>query len=90
MNIPGHLDTTLNDHYYFNDVDVSTLDDDALLIIRNKETGFIFYNFNLFPRLNVIQNVELPFIYAGTPGAKLKEKSVEVLDRVGAVGSYEL
>ncbi|MDD4631223.1 MAG: ABC transporter ATP-binding protein [Proteiniphilum sp.] len=83
MNILGCLDTASSGHYYFNDVDVSTLDDDALSIMRNKEIGFIFQNFNLLPRLNAIQNVELPLIYAGTPGAERKERALKALDRVG-------
>ncbi|MGJ7025729.1 putative ABC transporter ATP-binding protein YknY [bioreactor metagenome] len=83
MNILGCLDTASSGHYYFNDVDVSTLDDDALSIMRNKEIGFIFQNFNLLPRLNAIQNVELPLIYAGTPGAERKERALRALDRVG-------
>ena len=83
MNILGCLDIASSGHYYFNDVDVSTLDDDALSIMRNKEIGFIFQNFNLLPRLNAIQNVELPLIYAGTPGAERKERALRALDRVG-------
>lgn len=83
MNILGCLDTVSSGHYYFNEMDVSTLDDDALSIMRNKEIGFIFQNFNLLPRLNAIQNVELPLIYAGTPGAERKERALRALNRVG-------
>jgi putative ABC transport system ATP-binding protein len=83
MNILGCLDTASSGHYYFNNVDVSTLDDDALSIMRNKEIGFIFQNFNLLPRLNAIQNVELPLIYTGTPGAERRERALQALDRVG-------
>ncbi|MCE5205445.1 MAG: ABC transporter ATP-binding protein [Porphyromonadaceae bacterium] len=83
MNILGCLDTVSSGNYYFNEMDVSTLDDDALSIMRNKEIGFIFQNFNLLPRLNAIQNVELPLVYAGTPGAERKEKALRALNRVG-------
>jgi len=83
MNILGCLDTTSSGHYYFNSVDVSTLDDDSLSIMRNKEIGFIFQNFNLLPRLNAIQNVELPLVYTGTPGAERRERALKALDRVG-------
>lgn len=83
MNILGCLDTASSGHYYFNNVDVSTLDDDALSAMRNKEIGFIFQNFNLLPRLNAIQNVELPLVYAGTPSAERKERAVKALERVG-------
>jgi putative ABC transport system ATP-binding protein len=82
MNILGCLDTPTNGHYYFNRVDVSTLDDDALSAMRNKEIGFIFQNFNLLPRLNALQNVELPLIYAGTLAHERKERAIKALQRV--------
>lgn len=83
MNILGCLDTPSNGNYYFNNVDVSSLDDDALSTMRNKEIGFIFQNFNLLPRLNSLQNVELPLVYAGTPAHERKERAMKALDRVG-------
>lgn len=83
MNILGCLDIASSGHYYFKNVDVSTLDDDALSIMRNKEIGFIFQNFNLLPRLNAIQNVELPLVYTGTPSAERRERALKALDRVG-------
>lgn len=83
MNILGCLDTPTSGHYYFNKVDVSNLDDDALSIMRNKEIGFIFQNFNLLPRLNALQNVELPLVYAGTHAHERKEKALKALERVG-------
>jgi putative ABC transport system ATP-binding protein len=82
MNILGCLDTPTSGHYYFKNVDVSTLDDDALSAMRNKEIGFIFQNFNLLPRLNALQNVELPLIYSGTPGHERKERALKALGRV--------
>ncbi|MDY9919492.1 MAG: ATP-binding cassette domain-containing protein [Proteiniphilum sp.] len=45
--------------------------------------GFIFQNFNLLPRLNAIQNVELPLVYAGIPGIERREKALKALERVG-------
>lgn len=83
MNILGCLDTPSDGHYYFNNVDVSSLDDDALSAMRNREIGFIFQNFNLLPRLNSLQNVELPLVYAGTPTHERKERALRALDRVG-------
>lgn len=83
MNILGCLDTPSSGNYYFNNVDVSSLDDDALSTMRNKEIGFIFQNFNLLPRLNSLQNVELPLVYAGTPAHERKERAMKALDRVG-------
>jgi putative ABC transport system ATP-binding protein len=83
MNILGCLDTPSSGHYYFKNVDVSTLDDDALSAMRNKEIGFIFQNFNLLPRLNALQNVELPLVYSGTPAPQRKERALKALERVG-------
>lgn len=82
MNILGCLDTATSGHYYLNNIDVSTLDDDALSLTRNREIGFIFQNFNLLPRLNAIQNVELPLVYAGIPANERREKALKALERV--------
>jgi len=83
MNILGCLDTPTSGHYYFKQTDVSSLDDDALSAMRNKEIGFIFQNFNLLPRLNALQNVELPLIYAGVSNSERKERALLSLKRVG-------
>ncbi len=83
MNILGCLDTPSTGHYFFDKVDVSSLDDDALSRMRNKEIGFIFQNFNLLPRLNALQNVELPLVYSGVPTHERKERALKSLERVG-------
>ena len=83
MNILGCLDTPSSGTYHFKDSDVSSLDDDSLSAMRNKEIGFIFQNFNLLPKLNAIQNVEMPLIYAGVKSAERKERAIEALGRVG-------
>jgi putative ABC transport system ATP-binding protein len=83
MNILGCLDTPTTGQYLFNKIDVSRLNDDALSAMRNKEIGFIFQNFNLLPRLNALQNVELPLIYAGITTSERRERALEALDRVG-------
>jgi putative ABC transport system ATP-binding protein len=83
MNILGCLDTPTSGRYFFRGADVSMLDDDALSAMRNREIGFIFQNFNLLPRLNSLQNVELPLIYSGTPVAERRERARRALDRVG-------
>ncbi|MFA7155914.1 MAG: ATP-binding cassette domain-containing protein, partial [Proteiniphilum sp.] len=56
---------------------------DALSVMRNREIGFIFQNFNLLPRLDAIQNVELPLIYAGTPALERREMAWLALEKVG-------
>lgn len=83
MNILGCLDTPTEGNYLFNEVDVSSLDDDALSAMRNKEIGFVFQNFNLLPRMNALLNVELPLVYAGIPKATRKELALKALGRVG-------
>jgi putative ABC transport system ATP-binding protein len=83
MNILGCLDTPSSGRYYFNRIDVSTLDDNAQSVMRNKEIGFIFQNFNLLPRLNALQNVELPLIYSRISGHERKERAMKALQRVG-------
>jgi len=89
MNILGCLDTPTSGHYYFKQTDVSSLDDDALSAMRNKEIGFIFQNFNLLPRLNALQNVELPLIYAGVSNSERKERVLNSLERVGLSNRIE-
>lgn len=83
MNILGCLDTPSDGQYLFDNVDVSTLSDDALSMMRNREIGFIFQNFNLLPKMNSLQNVELPLMYAGVPKAVRRERAMEALERVG-------
>lgn len=83
MNILGCLDTPSDGRYLFDNVDVSTLSDDELSAMRNREIGFIFQNFNLLPKMNALQNVELPLMYAGIPKAMRRERAIEALERVG-------
>jgi len=83
MNILGCLDTPTEGQYLFNNVDVSSLDDDALSAMRNKEIGFVFQNFNLLPRMNALHNVELPLVYAGVHKNVRKEMAMKALGRVG-------
>ena len=83
MNILGCLDTPTEGQYLFDNVDVSTLSDDELSAMRNREIGFIFQNFNLLPKMNSLQNVELPLMYAGIPKAMRRERAIEALERVG-------
>lgn len=82
MNILGCLDTPSTGEYKFRGVNVSHLDDDELSAMRNKEIGFVFQNFNLLPKLDAVQNVELPLAYAGVPAAERRERAVRALERV--------
>jgi putative ABC transport system ATP-binding protein len=83
MNILGCLDTPTGGTYMLNGNNVSTMNDDNLAEIRNKEIGFVFQNFNLLPRATAVHNVELPLIYNGTPSSRRKELAEEALVRVG-------
>ena len=82
MNILGCLDTPTGGRYILNGKDVSSMPDNDLAEVRNKEIGFVFQQFNLLPRLTAIENVALPLVYAGIPKKQRTEKAKEVLDKV--------
>jgi putative ABC transport system ATP-binding protein len=73
MNLIGCLDTPSKGDYYINGRLVSSMNDDELAQIRNKEIGFVFQTFNLLSRATALHNVELPLIYAGLPADKRLE-----------------
>jgi putative ABC transport system ATP-binding protein len=83
MNLLGCLDTPTSGAYNLNGPDVSSLEDNDLARIRNKEIGFIFQTFNLLPRLTALENVALPLVYAGYSKEQRNEKAAEVLAKVG-------
>src|SRR5450432_691734 len=83
MNVLGCLDTPSGGTYILNGKDVSRLGDNELAVIRNKEIGFVFQTFNLMPRLNALQNVALPLVYAGIGRKARDERAKEVLESVG-------
>ena len=83
MNIIGCLDVPTSGTYHLGGIDVSTMEDDQQAEIRNKMLGFIFQQYNLIPKLTVLENVELPLLYAGVPAAERKERAVRALGRVG-------
>ncbi len=83
MNILGCLDTPSSGQYFLEGNDVSKSSDNALAAVRNKQIGFIFQTFNLIPRLNTLENVALPLIYAGWSKKDREERAMEVLEQVG-------
>ena len=83
MNMLGCLDTPTAGHYDFNGKNVATMVDDELAEIRNREIGFVFQTFNLLPRSNALQNVELPLIYAGLGKSERLERARRALENVG-------
>ena len=89
MNIIGCLDVPTSGHYFLGGVDVSTMDDDQQAVIRNKMLGFIFQQYNLISKLNVLENVELPLLYTGVPERERRERALSALDRVGLASKYK-
>ena len=83
MNLIGCLDTPTSGSYVLNSKEVSTMNDDELAAIRNKEIGFVFQTFNLLARTTALGNVELPLIYAAVPRAERVQRAREALNAVG-------
>ena len=82
MNIIGCLDSPTSGTYYLNNKNVSTLNDDALALIRNHEIGFVFQNFHLLARNTALDNVMLPLKYAGIDKSEQEEIAMEVIKSV--------
>lgn len=83
MNIIGCLDVPTSGQYFLDGKDVSQMNDDEQAEIRNKKLGFIFQQYNLITKLNVLQNVELPLLYAGLSEKEQEERALASLERVG-------
>ncbi|MBA3679075.1 ABC transporter ATP-binding protein [Candidatus Saccharibacteria bacterium] len=83
MNIIGLLDRPTSGVFLLDDVDIATLSEKKLAELRRDKIGFVFQSFNLLPRLNVAQNVELPMVYAKKSKAERSKKVAEVLKKVG-------
>ena len=83
MNIIGALDVPTSGSYYLGGEDVSDMSDDQLAQIRNRMIGFIFQQYNLLPKLNLLENVELPLLYAGVGREERRERAMASLERVG-------
>jgi putative ABC transport system ATP-binding protein len=81
MNIIGCLDTPTSGKYILDNVDVSELNDDQQANIRNKKIGFVFQQFNLLPRTQAIDQVELPLVYSGA-----KDRRKRAMEALAAVG----
>lgn len=83
MNILGCLDRMDEGTYMLNGKDVSSLLDNELALLRNKELGFVFQSFNLIPRMTILENVELPMLYGGVSSKVRRERATSALDKVG-------
>lgn len=83
MNILGCLDQPTRGSYHLSGRNVSQLDEREQATLRNREIGFVFQSFNLLPKLNAIENVELPLVYAGTHLRERRERAIEALRKMG-------
>ena len=83
MNIIGCLDTVSEGRYILNGRDTSSLSEEELASVRNREIGFVFQSFHLLPRQTALQNVKQPLVYRRLPPAERRERAAEALRKVG-------
>ena len=83
MNLLGLLDRADNGHYRLDGQDVTDLSAAQHAEVRNRTIGFVFQSFNLLKRMNVLENVALPLLYAGQSRAAARKRAQEVLEQVG-------
>ena len=83
MNIIGCLDVPTSGQYVLDGKDLKDLSDDALADIRNQRIGFVFQSFHLLPKMDALDNVALPLLYAGVPLTERRERAAEALKAVG-------
>jgi putative ABC transport system ATP-binding protein len=89
MNILGCLDTPTSGHYWFNGVDVGSLNRDQRALLMRHYLGFIFLGYNLLDRTPAAENVELPLVYRGHPPAERRAAALAALAEVGLTGWEE-
>ncbi len=83
MNLIGCLDTPTAGSYRLGGEDVSKLDRDQLADVRNRRVGFVFQGFNLLPQISAFENVEMPLVFGGVSVRERRERTAELLERVG-------
>lgn len=89
MNIIGALDVPSSGSYLLGGEDVDQMMDDQLADIRNRMIGFIFQQYNLLPKSNLLENVELPLLYAKMDKDERREKAMASLERVGLADKWK-
>ena len=83
LHLLGLLDQPTSGSYQLDGREVAGLDDDARSQFRNRAIGFIFQSFNLFPQLDVVENVEVPMLYAGVPAGERRSRAEKLIESVG-------
>ena len=83
MNLIGCLDVPTSGEYELDGQNLKDLSDDAMAEIRNKHIGFVFQHFHLMPKMDAVENVALPLLYAGVPLKERRERAEEALKAVG-------
>jgi putative ABC transport system ATP-binding protein len=89
MNIIGALDVPTSGEYLLGGEEVGRMSDNQLAGIRNKMIGFIFQQYNLLPRLNLLENVELPLLYSGAGANERNKRAMASLERVGLAEKWK-
>ncbi len=89
MNIIGALDVPTSGRYLLGGEDVDQMGDNQLAEIRNRMIGFIFQQYNLLPKSNLLENVELPLLYAKVPKEERRERAMAALERVGLADKWK-
>jgi putative ABC transport system ATP-binding protein len=83
LHVLGCLHRASGGSYKLDGIEVSSLNDDELSMLRNQKIGFVFQKFNLLPQENIVENVSLPLLYAGIPRAQRNASAVRMLNLVG-------
>lgn len=83
MNILGALDIMTSGKYFLDGIEISSMDENHLAIVRGRKIGFIFQSFNLIPRTSALHNVELPMAYQGVKPKERRERALVALEVVG-------
>ena len=83
MNIIGLLDWPSKGQYRLEGQDASSLSTVQRARLRNRHIGYVYQNFNLIPRMSVLENVMTPLMYRGMVPRERRERALNVLERVG-------
>ena len=83
MNLIGCLDVPTSGEYILDGQSIPQCNDNQLAEIRNKKIGFVFQSFHLLPRMNAVENVALPLLYAGVSKKERRERAIAALEMVG-------